>query len=59
MFELPRIQHRTVQIGDVEVFYRESIPERADAPILLLLHGFPRDRTNSARCSKLSARTTA
>ncbi|MCP2296343.1 Pimeloyl-ACP methyl ester carboxylesterase [Nocardia amikacinitolerans] len=41
MFELPRIQHRTVQIGDVEVFYRESIPERADAPILLLLHGFP------------------
>ncbi|WP_067845353.1 alpha/beta fold hydrolase [Nocardia lijiangensis] len=41
MFELPRIQHRTVQIDGVEVFYRESIPERADAPILLLLHGFP------------------
>ncbi|WP_431952385.1 alpha/beta fold hydrolase [Nocardia lijiangensis] len=41
MFELPRIQRRTVQIDGVEVFYRESIPERADAPILLLLHGFP------------------
>ncbi|TQM30792.1 alpha/beta fold hydrolase [Nocardia bhagyanarayanae] len=41
MFELPRIQHRTVQIDGVEVFYRESVPDRADAPILLLLHGFP------------------
>ncbi|WP_431967617.1 alpha/beta fold hydrolase [Nocardia sp. bgisy134] len=41
MFELPRVQHRTVEVDGVEVFYRESIPARPDAPILLLLHGFP------------------
>ncbi|MGI4747840.1 MAG: alpha/beta fold hydrolase [Janthinobacterium lividum] len=29
----------TKQVGDVEVFYREMGP--ADAPVLLLLHGFP------------------
>lgn len=29
----------TKQVGDVEVFYREVGP--ADAPVLLLLHGFP------------------
>lgn len=31
--------YRSRQIGDVEVFYREAGP--ADAPVLLLLHGFP------------------
>ncbi|MGV9820994.1 alpha/beta fold hydrolase [Nocardia xishanensis] len=41
MFELPRIEHRTVEVDGVEVFYRESIPARPDAPTLLLLHGFP------------------
>jgi pimeloyl-ACP methyl ester carboxylesterase len=30
---------RTQAVGDVEVFYREAGP--ADAPVLLLLHGFP------------------
>jgi pimeloyl-ACP methyl ester carboxylesterase len=33
------IQYRRQQVGDVEVFYREA--GRADAPVLLLLHGFP------------------
>ena len=33
------IQYRTQKVGDVEVFYRESGP--IDAPVLLLLHGFP------------------
>lgn len=31
--------YRTQQVGDVEVFYREAGP--ADAPVILLLHGFP------------------
>ena len=31
--------YRRQQVGDVEVFYREAGP--ADAPVLLLLHGFP------------------
>ncbi|MDR6288975.1 MULTISPECIES: alpha/beta fold hydrolase [Inquilinus] len=31
--------HRTVAIEGVEVFYREAGP--ADAPVVLLLHGFP------------------
>lgn len=33
------VHYRTRQVGDVEVFYREAGP--ADAPVLLLLHGFP------------------
>ncbi len=32
--------HRYVQAGEVRVFYRESMPG-PDAPVLLLLHGFP------------------
>jgi pimeloyl-ACP methyl ester carboxylesterase len=36
-----RIAHRHVDVDGVEVFYRESLPDRADAPVLLLLHGFP------------------
>ena len=36
---IPHIRHRFVQVGDVRVFYRETGP--ADAPTLLLLHGFP------------------
>ncbi|MCX5075014.1 alpha/beta hydrolase [Streptomyces sp. NBC_00513] len=34
-----RIQHRTVDVDGVTVAYRESGP--SDAPVLLLLHGFP------------------
>jgi pimeloyl-ACP methyl ester carboxylesterase len=33
------IHYRTVTVGDVEVAYREAGP--MDAPVLLLLHGFP------------------
>jgi len=35
----PGTHHRTVTIGGLEIFYREAGP--ADAPVLLLLHGFP------------------
>jgi pimeloyl-ACP methyl ester carboxylesterase len=31
--------YRTLKVGDVDVFYREAGSE--DAPVLLLLHGFP------------------
>jgi len=30
-----------VDVDGVQVFYRESRPKRTDAPVLLLLHGFP------------------
>ncbi|MGX2998885.1 alpha/beta fold hydrolase [Streptomyces sp. JNUCC 64] len=36
-----RTAHRSVDIDGVEVFYRESLPEHPDAPVVLLLHGFP------------------
>lgn len=36
-----RVVHRNLDVDGVRVFYRESLPERADAPVLLLLHGFP------------------
>ncbi|MET8867990.1 alpha/beta hydrolase [Nonomuraea sp. NPDC004580] len=36
-----RTAHRHVDVEGVRVFYRESLPDRADAPVLLLLHGFP------------------
>ncbi|MGW4755503.1 alpha/beta fold hydrolase [Streptomyces chartreusis] len=37
----PRIAHRHLDVDGVRVFYRESLPDRPDAPVLLLLHGFP------------------
>ncbi|MFE3461074.1 alpha/beta fold hydrolase [Nocardiopsis aegyptia] len=36
-----RTVHRRIEVDGVDVFYRESVPDRADAPVLLLLHGFP------------------
>ena len=33
------VNYRTQPVGDVNVFYREAGP--ADAPVILLLHGFP------------------
>ena len=33
------IRYRTQRVGDVDVFYREAGP--IDAPVILLLHGFP------------------
>ncbi|MEC3916644.1 alpha/beta fold hydrolase [Nocardia sp. CDC160] len=41
MSSLPLVQHRRIDVDGVEVFYRESVPTRPDAPVLLLLHGFP------------------
>lgn len=38
---LSQVRHRHVEVEGVDVFYRESVPTRADAPTLLLLHGFP------------------
>jgi len=36
---LPTVHYRSQAVGDVDVFYREAGP--ADAPVILLLHGFP------------------
>lgn len=36
---MSRVRYLTQQVGPVEVFYREAGP--VDAPVLLLLHGFP------------------
>ncbi|GAA4304310.1 alpha/beta fold hydrolase [Actinomadura luteofluorescens] len=41
MLSIARTAHRHVDVNGVRVFYRESLPEREDAPVLLLLHGFP------------------
>ena len=35
----PVTHHRTTQLDGIEIFYREAGP--ADAPVVLLLHGFP------------------
>ncbi len=35
------VRHAHIHVDGVEVFYRESVPSHPDAPILLLLHGFP------------------
>ncbi|HWY87478.1 MAG TPA: alpha/beta hydrolase [Gemmataceae bacterium] len=34
-----QVHHKTVKVGDLEIFYREA--GRKDAPTILLLHGFP------------------
>ncbi|MQY27408.1 alpha/beta fold hydrolase [Nocardia aurantia] len=39
--DVPLIRHRRLEVEGVDVFYRESVPTRTDAPALLLLHGFP------------------
>ncbi|MBO2449103.1 alpha/beta hydrolase [Actinomadura barringtoniae] len=36
-----RTVHRFVEVDGVRVFYRESVPVVDEAPVLLLLHGFP------------------
>ena len=35
----PVVLHKTVKVGDLDIFYREAGPK--DAPTVLLLHGFP------------------
>lgn len=37
--EPPKMHHKTVKVGDLDIFYREAGPK--DAPVVLLLHGFP------------------
>jgi pimeloyl-ACP methyl ester carboxylesterase len=37
--QTPVVLHKTVKVGDLDIFYREAGPK--DAPTLLLLHGFP------------------
>jgi pimeloyl-ACP methyl ester carboxylesterase len=39
MIQTTKVAHRTVKVGDLDVFYREAGPK--DAPAVLLLHGFP------------------
>ena len=36
---LPVTHHRTVEVDGIDIFYREAGP--ADAPVVVLLHGFP------------------
>jgi pimeloyl-ACP methyl ester carboxylesterase len=38
-FDQLTTRHRTVRIGELDIFYREAGPR--DAPAILLLHGFP------------------
>ncbi|HSA48587.1 MAG TPA: alpha/beta hydrolase [Yinghuangia sp.] len=38
---ITRATHRHLDVDGVRVFYRETRPARPDAPVLLLLHGFP------------------
>ena len=35
----PKVLHKMVKAGDLDIFYREAGPK--DAPTILLLHGFP------------------
>ncbi|HEX7111934.1 MAG TPA: alpha/beta hydrolase [Mizugakiibacter sp.] len=35
----PAVKHRSVEVDGIRIFYREAGP--ADAPVVLLLHGFP------------------
>jgi pimeloyl-ACP methyl ester carboxylesterase len=34
-----KVEHKTVKVGDLNIFYREAGPK--EAPTVLLLHGFP------------------
>jgi pimeloyl-ACP methyl ester carboxylesterase len=34
-----KVTHKTVEVGDLDIFYREAGPN--EAPAILLLHGFP------------------
>ena len=43
---IPVVHYRTAKIDGIDIFYREAGP--ADAPVVLLLHGFPTSRTCSA-----------
>ncbi|MFC7788476.1 alpha/beta fold hydrolase [Microbacterium sp. MAHUQ-60] len=36
---MPTVHHRTISVDGLDVFYREAGP--ADAPVIVLLHGYP------------------
>lgn len=38
-FDQLTTRHRTIRVGDLDIFYREAGPR--DAPAILMLHGFP------------------
>ena len=38
-FDHLTVRHRTIKVGDIDIFYREA--GRPNAPAVLLLHGFP------------------
>ncbi|WP_200948386.1 MULTISPECIES: alpha/beta fold hydrolase [unclassified Kitasatospora] len=38
---IARIRHRHLTVDGLRIFYRESLPTDPDAPVMLLLHGFP------------------
>jgi pimeloyl-ACP methyl ester carboxylesterase len=39
MTQTTKVAHRTIKVRDLDIFYREAGPK--DAPVVLLLHGFP------------------
>lgn len=39
LMEATEVAYRTVKVGDLDIFYREAGSQ--DAPVVLLLHGFP------------------
>ena len=41
MYSLPKTRHRHLQVNGIRIFYRETVPADPEAPVLLLLHGFP------------------
>jgi pimeloyl-ACP methyl ester carboxylesterase len=45
VFMLPVVRYRTADVDGFKVFYRKAGP--ADAPKLLLLHGFPSAMTTA------------
>jgi hypothetical protein len=49
------VRHRHLDLDGVDVFYRASVPDDPDAPVLPLLHGFPSRPTSTAGSSTPSA----
>jgi hypothetical protein len=50
----PVTHHRTETVDGVNIFYREAGP--ADAPVVLLLHGFPTSQRTDRRARAPSSR---
>jgi hypothetical protein len=46
-------QYRTVRVEGLNIFYREAGPK--DAPVILMLHGFPSSSRMFEHCSRGSA----